>query len=407
MGKKISNGLYLVCNREGYINDVLFDDLELIPKDRLPIAFADIIDKESIKKASDFWKDILENEFVFDLEMYVKRGDLEPMPMKFTGGSFNNQVWIIAASHNKVLQKMLNEMMLINNEQQNLIRSAEKKLSKFNDSSPESPLDMYDELSGMNNELMNAQRKLAKQNQEILRLNQQLRDKNKELEHFSYSVSHDLKEPLRMVRAFMKRLNQKYADSLDEKAREYIYYAVDGAERMELLINDLLEYSRISRKNTQFERTDIEELLENAKKLNRAELEVTNGSIHWSEMPEIICQKTPMQQLFNNLISNSIKYRKEDGSPEIQISYEEKPDAWLFSVADNGKGIEPEFHKVIFDLFRKVDEESTSGTGMGLAICKKIVEQHGGEIWVESEPGKGSRFYFTIAKKQRELEDEN
>ncbi|MDZ7755427.1 sensor histidine kinase [Rhodohalobacter sp.] len=398
---EIKNGLYLVCNRDGQINDVLFDDLGLIKKNRLPVMFADIIDKESIKKATDFWKEIIENEFAFDVEMYVKREEKESVPLKFTAGSFNEQVWVIAASRSKVLEKMLNEMMLINNEQQNLIRSAEKKLSKFDDSSKNPPLDMYDELSQMNNDLMNAQRKLAKQNQEILRLNKQLRDSNKEFEHFAYSVSHDLKEPLRMVKSFMNRLDQKYGDSLDDKAKKYIYYAVDGAERMDQLINDLLEYSRIGKKNNEFELTDLNELLDKVEKLYRSQLEEIGGSISRpeTEMPQIFCQKTPLQQLFNNLISNSIKYRKEEESLDIRISYEEKPNEWLFSVADNGKGIDPEYHSVIFNLFRKVDDDSTSGTGMGLAICKKIVEQHGGKIWVVSEKGKGSSFKFTIKKR--------
>jgi len=396
--KEIKNGLYLICNRKGQIDEVLFDDLGLIDKERLPFQFADIIDKESIAKATDFWNEILEKEFVLNVELYVKREEKESIPLKFTAGSFHDRVWVIAASRNKVLEEMLNEMMLINNEQQNLIRSAEKKLSKLTGSRQEPTLDLYDELSGMNNELVNAQRKLAKQNQEILHLNKQLRDSNKELEYFAYSVSHDLKEPLRMVKSFMNRLDQKYGDSLDDKAKQYIYYAVDGAERMEVLINDLLEYSRIGRKNNQFEMADLSELLEKVEKLNRSRLEETGGRISRPEMPQIYCQKTPLQQLFNNLISNSIKYRINDESPEITISYKEKPNEWLFSVADNGKGIDPEYHSVIFDLFRKVDEESASGSGMGLAICKKIVDQHGGKIWVESELGKGSTFYFTIRK---------
>ncbi|MCC5907710.1 MAG: hypothetical protein JJU13_15965 [Balneolaceae bacterium] len=402
MDKDISNGLCFVCNRAGQINDVLLDDLGLISIERLPIQFGDIVDKESIKKAAEFWKEILDNDFVFNCELYVKREGKEPMPMKFTGSCIQNQVWVIAVSGNKVLQKMLNEMMFINNEQQNQIRSAEKKLSQINDNDGESTLDMYDEISEMNNELMNAQRKLAKQNQEILRLNKQLKNKNNELEHFSYSVSHDLKEPLRMVRSFMKRLDQKYGDTLDDKARQYIYYAVDGAERMDQLINDLLEYSKIGRINNQFEKTDLNELLVEVEKLCQSQLEEAGGNISWSEMPEITCYKTPIQQLFNNLISNSLKFRKEGISPEIIINAEEREDEWLFSVADNGKGIDPEYHSVIFDLFRKVDDKLTTGTGMGLAISKKIVEEHKGKIWVESEPGKGSTFFFTILKNQED-----
>lgn len=396
--KEVKKGLYLICNKKGQINDVLLDELDLIDKERLPVPFAEIIDKKSLKKAADFWAEIIQKEYIFEFEMYVKIENEEPQPLKFSGGSFHDQVWVIAASHNKELQKMLNEMMLMNNEQQNLIRSAEKKLSKLTDSDEGTSLDVYDELTEMNNELMNAQRKLAKQNQEILQLNKELKIINEELEHFAYSVSHDLKEPLRMVKSFMNRLSQKYGDSLDEKAKQYIFYAVDGAERMGELINDLLEYSRIGRVNNQLEVTDLNELLEKVEKLNHSRLEETGGRLSWDEMPQISCQKVPVHQLFNNLVSNSIKYRKEDESPEIFISYEDKPSEWLFSVADNGKGIDSEHHSAIFGLFRKVNEESITGSGMGLAFCKKIVEQHGGKIWVESEKGKGSTFKFTIKK---------
>lgn len=396
--KKQKNGLYLVCNCNGRINEVLLDDLDLIDTDRLPIQFKDIIYKESFDKATEFWSEILQNAYVFEFEMYVKRENDEPIPLKFSAGSFNNQVWVIAASHNKELQKMLNEMVLINNEQQNLIRSAEKKLSKLIKSKPDVALNAFDELSGMNNELMNAQRKLAKQNQEILNLNKELRDMNEELEHFAYSVSHDLKEPLRMVKSFMNRLSQKYGDTLDDKAKQYVFYAVDGAERMDQLINDLLEYSRLGRSQNQFEVTDLNEILDDIEKLNYSRLEETGGSIRWPVLPQISCLKVSIHQLFNNLISNSIKYRKEDVSPEIIITFEDRPTTWLFSVVDNGSGIDPEYHSSIFGLFRKVNEESKSGSGMGLAICKKIVEQHGGKIWVESEKGKGSTFWFTIMK---------
>ncbi len=401
MDKEIRNGLYLVCNSKGQIHDVLFDDLNLISRESLPIQFNDIIDKESIIKASDFWEKLINEEIVFDFELYVKIEEKEPMPMKFTGSRFKNQVWVIGASDNRVLESMLNEMMLINNEQQNLIRRAEKKLSKIKDNRQEFSLNFYDEISGMNNELMNAQRKLAKQNQEILQLNKLLSDKNKELEHFAHTVSHDLKEPLRMVSSFMQRLDEKYGDVLDEKAKKYIYYAVDGSERMGMLIDELLEYSRIGRIDNELELTDIGKILEKSERLNKAKLEELGGSIHWTKMPEIVCQKVPVQQLFNNLISNSIKYRKENEPPEIYISFDEKMDEWLFLVTDNGKGISPEYHSAIFELFRKVDGKSTAGTGIGLALCKKIVEEHNGKIWVESEMGKGSTFCFTIKKLNR------
>jgi len=402
MGKNninIENGLYLICNRDAKITDVLFDDLKLISKDKLPTEFSEILDKESYSKAADFWKEILEREFITDYELLVNRVGKAPVPLKFSAGIFNDQVWIIAASRDAVLEAMLKEMMLINNEQQNLIRKAEKKLSKASVRETEN-LDSYDEISKVNNELVNVQRKLAKQNEEILKLNSELRKSNKELEHFSYAVSHDLKEPLRMVRSFMKLLEENYGDRLDEKALKYVNFAVDGAERMNLLIDDLLEYSRVGRQGEILQKTDLNKVLESVKALHQSTLETTGASVVWDEMPAIICEKIHIQQVFNNLVSNSLKYSRVNKAPKIEISFEEQPGYWKFSVKDNGIGIDPENKSVIFDLFRRADYKSDrSGSGIGLAICKKVVEQHHGEIWVESRKGKGSTFHFTISKK--------
>ena len=294
---------------------------------------------------------------------------------------------------------MLEELMLMNNEQQNLIRRAEKRLSKVNKTIDQSPFDSYDEISKVNNELVNAQRTMAKQNEEIMQLNRQLEESNRELEHFAYSVSHDLKEPLRMVRSFMKLLSDRYSDSIDERGKKYIHFAVDGADRMKTLIDDLLEFSRVGRQNSKFEKTDLNTVLDDVMALNRSFIEENDGSVTWSEMPEIICQEVQMKQLFSNLVTNSIKYRKESEPPVVEIICEDKPGKWFFTVSDNGKGIDPQYHTAVFDLFRRIDvAENRSGTGMGLAICKKIVEQHGGKIWVESEHGNGTKFKFTISK---------
>ena len=395
----IENGLYLICNRDAKIKEVLFDDLKLISSDTLPSEFSEILDQKSLSKAADFWKDILEHEFVTDYELLVKKKGKAPIPLKFSGGILKNQVWIIAASRDAVLEAMLKEMMLINNEQQNLIRKAEKKLSKKTVQDPEY-LDSYDEISKVNNELINAQRKLVKQNEEILKLNRQLRSSNEELEHFAYAVSHDLKEPLRMVRSFMKLLEEKYGDQLDEKALKYVSFAMDGAERMSLLIDDLLEYSRVGRQGEILQKTDLNKVLESVKALHQSTIEATGASVVWDEMPAIICEEIHIQQVFNNLVSNSLKYNRENTTPKIEISFEEQPSSWKFSVKDNGIGIDPENYSVIFDLFRRADYKSDkSGSGIGLAICKKVVQQHQGEIWVESIKDEGSSFHFTVSKK--------
>ncbi|MFH5885281.1 ATP-binding protein [Halalkalibaculum sp. DA3122] len=396
---EIKNGLCLVCSREGQILRVPFDDLEMVPKDRLPAQFSDIIDRESIGKAANFWEEILDNEFVFDYQLYVRQ-DEEPVPLHFSAATFNGQVWIIAAANDEMLEKMLDEMMLINNEQQNRIRRTEKKLSKLEQYRPDPSLDTYDEISKVNNELINVQRQLMKQNREISNLNEQLNRSNRELEHFAYAVSHDLKEPLRMIRSFMRLLEKKYGDELDEKAREYIHYAVDGAERMNAMISSLLEYSRVGRKNREAEEVDLNKVVDKVTRLNRSVIEEHGGAVKCADLPVVVGQEVPLQQLFNNLVSNALKYRKAGTAPVVEIRFKEKPKEWIFTVSDSGRGIAPEYHETIFDLFQRVESaaEEETGTGMGLAICKKIVEHHGGEIWVESEPGEGSTFYFTIAK---------
>jgi len=394
------NSLYLICDHNAKITEVLFDDLKLISKDKLPSEFSNLLDKESFAKAADFWEEILKREFVTDYELLVKRKKKESIPLKFSAGIFSNRVWVMAASRDAALESMLKEMMLINNEQQNLIRTAEKKLSRLKSEPGDHQIDLYDEITRVNNELVNTQRNLIKKNEEVLKLNKQLRKSNEELEHFAYAVSHDLKEPLRMVRSFMKLLENKYGDQLDEKATKYINFAVDGAERMSLLIDDLLEYSRVGRQGESLQETDLNIVLESVKGLHESTIETTGASIEWSEMPTIICEKIHIQQVFNNLVSNSLKYNLENTVPKIEITFEEQPGSWKFSVKDNGIGVDPDNYSVIFDLFRRADYKSDkSGSGIGLAICKKVVQQHQGEIWVESKKDEGSTFHFTISKK--------
>lgn len=226
-----------------------------------------------------------------------------------------------------------------------------------------------------------------------------LNTKNKELEQFAYTVSHDLKEPLRMVRSFMKLLKNKYGKKLDEKAHEYIHYAIDGAERMSANIDDLLEYSRIGRKYTTVEQTNLNELLDEVIQNLTSIIEVRDAQISVEELPTLPVVPVAIKMLFQNLISNAIKYQPEGQKPMVNIAAKEHEDHWQFSVADNGIGIDPEYHGQIFRVFKRLHtHEEYSGNGMGLAICKKIVEQHGGKIQVVSQTDMGSKFKFTIVK---------
>lgn len=228
---------------------------------------------------------------------------------------------------------------------------------------------------------------------------------NAELEQFAFIASHDLQEPLRMVSSFLTQLEKKYYSQIDDKGKQYIYFAVDGAKRMRQIILDLLEYSRVGRTEINPEETDLEELIDDVLALYKKTIEETQAKITKSKLPALYTDKPLIRQIFQNLIGNSLKYHKEGVHPEITIAAEDVSDYWLFSVADNGIGIEQEYFDQIFIIFKRLhNREVYPGTGMGLAITKKIVENMGGKIWVTSEMDRGSRFNFLIPKKLQKNE---
>jgi PAS domain S-box-containing protein len=242
--------------------------------------------------------------------------------------------------------------------------------------------------------------------QELRRLNTDLSKRaaeltasNAELERFAYIASHDLQEPLRMVTSFLQLLQKKYRGQIDSKADQYIHYAVDGAERMKALIMDLLEYSRAGSGKEGFVTVDAAVVLQEVGDIFREKIVAARADIKIDPLPVIWCDKLQLLQLFQNLLSNALKYHS-DQPPVIHIRSKEEPGHWLFSVQDNGIGIDPQFFDKIFIIFQRLHNKTDySGTGIGLAICKKIVERHGGRIWVESAAQQGSTFFFTINKK--------
>ena len=224
---------------------------------------------------------------------------------------------------------------------------------------------------------------------------------NNELEQFAYVASHDLQEPLRMVTSFLTQLEKKYGPALDEKAKEYIYFAVDGAKRMRQIILDLLEYSRVGKAEENEKEVNINELIKEIEILHSKQIEELHAEIVYHNLPTITSHKTPMRQVFQNLISNSLKYNKAGTPPHITIQTIEKGDFWEFSISDNGIGINEQFFDKIFIIFQRLhNREEFNGTGIGLALTKKILENMGGDIWVTSKENEGSTFYFTIPKKQ-------
>jgi light-regulated signal transduction histidine kinase (bacteriophytochrome) len=220
---------------------------------------------------------------------------------------------------------------------------------------------------------------------------------NKELEDFAYVASHDLQEPLRMVTGFLGQIEKKYSTAIDDRGRQYIHFAVDGAKRMRRIILDLLEFSRIGRMEEKEERIDLNELVAEIIILSQTRIQDSNAIINTGKLPSLVSYKAPVRQVFYNLINNALKYHNEHVQTIINISVKETADGWQFSIEDNGIGIEEEYYNRIFLLFQRLhNKDEYSGTGIGLAICKKIIENFGGKIWVRSKYGVGSTFYFTL-----------
>jgi light-regulated signal transduction histidine kinase (bacteriophytochrome) len=202
-----------------------------------------------------------------------------------------------------------------------------------------------------------------------------------------------------MVTSFLTQLKKKYNNKLDDRAQQYIYFAHDGATRMRQIILDLLEYSRVGRVAHKVTAVNLEHLVSEVLSLQKKSIEEKNAKIEIGVLPELEVEEPVLRQLFSNLIGNALKYYSKERQPEIKISSLEKEKYWEFKITDNGIGIEEEFKEQIFIIFQRLHQrDEYDGTGIGLAICKKIVDNFGGKIWVDSRPGEGSSFYFTIPK---------
>ena len=225
----------------------------------------------------------------------------------------------------------------------------------------------------------------------------ELERSNHDLEQFAYVASHDLQEPLRMVSSYLRLLERRYKDRLDEDANEFIHYAVDGADRMKLLINSLLDYSKVGTRRLKLKRADCQAALERALTNLQLAIDENGASVTHDSLPTLPADEGQLVQLFQNLVGNAISCRRDE-TPEIHVGAVRKDGDWLFSVSDNGIGIDPRDSESIFGLFQRSHHQGeVPGSGFGLAISRRIVERHGGRIWVESERSKGSTFYFTMS----------
>lgn len=236
----------------------------------------------------------------------------------------------------------------------------------------------------------------GKSDDSLERLIADLRQSNAELEQFAYMVSHDLREPLRMVTSYAQLLERRCAGQLDGEAMEFLHYLTDGARRMERMIEDILRFARAGRSASLPSAFPSRDALDSALEDLGAAMEEAGGIVTVGPMPNIVADRSHIERLFENLLGNALKYHRPGTPPVIHVEGVEIAGGWQFSVADNGEGIAPNDCQKVFMVFERLHGRDIPGTGLGLAICKKIVDHHCGRIWVESTPGEGSTFYFTL-----------
>jgi light-regulated signal transduction histidine kinase (bacteriophytochrome) len=225
-----------------------------------------------------------------------------------------------------------------------------------------------------------------------------LEESNKRLEQFAYAASHDLQEPLRMVASYLQLLERRYGDELDEDGEEFIEFAVDGAERMSGMIDGLLEYARVETQGDPLKPVELNEVLDDVLTDLQLQIEDADAQIEVGSLPQVNGDEGQLRRVFQNLVTNAIEYSGEN-APQIAVSAKRNGSMWRISVRDEGIGIDSDETDRVFEVFQRLhSRHECEGTGIGLALCERIVERHGGEIWVESEPGEGSTFSFTLSQ---------
>ncbi|WP_373494284.1 ATP-binding protein [Aquiflexum sp.] len=393
------NKIILSCNKHGIVEQVFLDTVSLLENIKLPVGLHGIVSPMSIKDLGRFWLAIHEKSMEENTVLTLHYND-KHHNYTFSGYLLKETVLLCGNSELTSTEKVLEEIMLINNEQANQIRLTEKKVSNLKNEVDDKEMNeaFLNDFTSLNNELVNNKRELMRKNQKIELLNKELNAVNENMKTFTYSVSHDLKQPVRMVKSFLTLFHKKYGENLDQDGQKYINMALDGADRLSKMMADLLKYHQSSNVRTT-ELVDLNEVLLEVEKILQNEIEVKNAKISRENLPTIKGSSTGLIQVFQNLISNAIKFIPEGRTPVISINLVEDEANYTFTVKDNGIGIAENHRKEVFNLFKRLNApQQYEGTGMGLAMVRKSIERMGGEVWLESEVGNGSTFYFTIKK---------
>ena len=335
------------------------------------------------EKARAVYQKVFQRGMVRDYPLDIKNSGETTTPVLYNGTLYKNEsgeVIGVVASARDITE----------------LKKAELKLEMYRNNLENEVKIRTDELAHTNESLKNEVIKHKLTEMEMEKLMDELKHSNKELQQFAYVASHDLQEPLRMVTSFTQLLERRYRGNLDDDADDFINYIVEGAKRMQNLIDDLLTYSRVTTQAEVFKTVDMEEVLKFSIANLKVLIDENDAKITHDPLPTINADMSQMIQLFQNLIGNAIKFHGNE-PPVIHISAQKDGESWIFSVEDNGIGIEPHHWERIFRVFQRLNKrDDYPGTGIGLSVCEKIIQRHYGKIWLESEPGKGSKFFFKL-----------
>ncbi|MEX0813459.1 MAG: ATP-binding protein [Chitinophagales bacterium] len=394
--------IILACDQHGAVKQVFLDTASLLENIKLPVGLHSLVSSSSIKELGSFWLSIHEKSMEENILLTLSFNG-QQVTYIFSGYLLKETILLCGNTELNSTGKALDEIMLINNEQANQIRLTEKKVSTILNEEQKKEMNeaFLNDFSALNNELINNKRELMRKNQKIELLNQELNAVNDNMSMFTYSVSHDLKEPLRMIKSPLTLFHKKYRESLDPKGQKYIDLALDGANRLSKMLADLLEFHQSSNFETT-ETVDLNDVFLEVKKILQKEIEEKDAQIKSDKLPIIIGSFTGYQQVLQNLISNAIKFVPEGKTPVVSIQVEENDIKYTIQVKDNGVGIPEDQRQDVFNLFKRLnDHQQYEGSGMGLAMVKKSIERMGGEVWLESTLGEGTTFFFTLPKQNR------